>query len=99
MLQKQHWAGDRPQGAFVIWGSFVRYVHVSLVYMTCIEVWPRPAHSLSWWIIAHIAELGSLYILLQLLSLMASYMLTSANVIRPKGNEHAMQLPMTVSSA
>jgi len=79
--------------------AFVRYVHVSLAYITCIEVRPRPARSLSWWIIADGVDLGSLYILLQMLSLMASHLLTSVSVMRPRGIEYAMQLPMTVSSA
>jgi len=76
-------------------------VHVSLAYITFIEVRPRPARarSLSYWIIAAGVDLGSLDILLQMLSLMASHLLTSDSVMRPRGIEDAMQLPMTVSSA
>ncbi len=53
-------------------------------------------------LVDHLADgvdLGSLYILLHMLSLMASHLLTSDSVIRPRGVEYAMQLPMTMSSA
>ena len=79
--------------------AFVRYVHVSLAHITFIEVRPDPACCLSWWIIADGADLDSLYILLQMFSLIASHLLTSDSVMRPRGIEYAMQLPMTVSSA
>ena len=63
------------------------------------SVRPRPAGSLHWWIIADSVDLGSLYILLQIFGLMASLVLTSDRVMRPRGIEYAMQLPVTVSSA
>ncbi len=50
-------------------------------------------------VIADDADLGNLCILLQMVSLMASHLLTSDNVNKPRGIEYAMQLPMTVSSA
>jgi len=40
-----------------------------LAYITFIEVRPRPARSLSWWIVADGVDLGSLYILLEMLKL------------------------------
>ena len=93
ILKQQHWAGDSTQGP-LSFKAFARYVHIGSAYITCIEVRPRPARSLSWCIIADSVDLGSLYILLQMLSLMVLHLLTSDSVIRPRGIEYAMQLPM-----
>ena len=59
----------------------------------------RPARSLSWWIIADSVDLGILYSLLQVFSLMASHLLMSDIVMRSKGIDFAMQLSMNVPSA